>query len=369
MLTRPSSTYGPAAGLRRRPSFFAAGIALLLATGCARPAPVDSQAVRRSVRAALAVVQPHDQAAARAIEIALSEAEAAGSAAQAAPFWRRADGSTQAAWLRVAVLASRAVAEVRRQQVTADAVWATTAMEAERAVASARQRMETPGMGRAEARSLSLAQVRLDQAHHLAAAGELDRATAAAREAMDYAAGPEAQWAALHARFHEPRLVRRWRQEAEETIARSRRTGEAAIVVDKLSRSLRLYRGGLLAHTYQAELGTNGLRPKRYSGDQATPEGFYHVTEKKKGRQTKYYKALLLDYPNRPDRERFRSGQRNGTIPAGASVGGLIEIHGEGGNGRDWTDGCIALDNNDMDSLFRSVRVGTPVTIVGALEP
>lgn len=368
MLTRSASTDGPAAGLRCRPSFFAVTVLLLAAAACAPPVTVEHDAVRRAARSALPVVRSHDETAARTIETALREAEAASAAARTSGSWRKLDEST-AAWLRVSVLTSRALSQVHREQAAADARWAAAAAAAERAVASARQRMGTPGMGRAEARSLSLAEVRLAQAYHLAAAGEFDRATAAAREAIAHAARPEAQWAALHARFHEPRLLRQWRAQAEETIARSRRTGEAAIVVDKLSRSLRLYRGGHLVHIYQAELGTNGLRPKRYAGDQATPEGLYHITEKKKSGRTSFYKALLLDYPNRADRERFRLGQRNGTIPVGASVGGLIEIHGDGGNGRDWTDGCIALTNSDMDSLFRSVRVGTPVTIVGALEP
>ena len=53
-------------------------------------------------------------------------------------------------------------------------------------------------------------------------------------------------------------------------------------------------------------------------------------------------------------------------MSARARPGGLIEIHGEGGRGEDWTRGCVALSNRDMDDLFRRVAVGTPVTIVGA---
>jgi L,D-peptidoglycan transpeptidase YkuD (ErfK/YbiS/YcfS/YnhG family) len=52
-------------------------------------------------------------------------------------------------------------------------------------------------------------------------------------------------------------------------------------------------------------------------------------------------------------------------VPANAGIGSLIEIHGEGGQGRDWTDGCVALSNSDMDRVFSHARVGTPVTIVG----
>ena len=78
-----------------------------------------------------------------------------------------------------------------------------------------------------------------------------------------------------------------------------------------------------------------------------------------------YYKALALNYPNDEDRAEFDRLRRAGRIPRGTSLGGLIEIHGEGGRGRDWTKGCVALANQDMDDLFRRIGVGTPVTIVG----
>ena len=57
---------------------------------------------------------------------------------------------------------------------------------------------------------------------------------------------------------------------------------------------------------------------------------------------------------------------RAGYLPRGMPLGGLIEIHGEGGRGKDWTNGCVALVNEEMDDLFSKVDVGTPVTIVGA---
>jgi L,D-peptidoglycan transpeptidase YkuD (ErfK/YbiS/YcfS/YnhG family) len=49
-------------------------------------------------------------------------------------------------------------------------------------------------------------------------------------------------------------------------------------------------------------------------------------------------------------------------------IGGLIEIHGNGGKGIDWTEGCIALTDSEMDSVFKIVKVGTPVTIVGSMH-
>jgi murein L,D-transpeptidase YafK len=116
---------------------------------------------------------------------------------------------------------------------------------------------------------------------------------------------------------------------------------------------------------FEAELGANGLRQKEHAGDRATPEGLYRVVRMKEGKATKYYKALLVDYPNDSDRARFAAMKRQGRIPRRAGIGGMIEIHGEGGQGNDWTDGCVALTNKNMDTLFARVTLGTPVAIVG----
>ena len=75
----------------------------------------------------------------------------------------------------------------------------------------------------------------------------------------------------------------------------------------------------------------------------------------------------MLDYPNADDVARFRRLKRSGRVARGDDVGSLIEIHGHGGRKRDWTKGCVALDNDDMDSLVPRVRVGTRVTIVGTI--
>ena len=66
---------------------------------------------------------------------------------------------------------------------------------------------------------------------------------------------------------------------------------------------------------------------------------------------------------------RKNSKQRlsKGSLPSSAKIGGLIEIHGNGGKGIDWTEGCIALTDTEMDIVFKTVKVGTPVTIVGSM--
>jgi hypothetical protein len=161
----------------------------------------------------------------------------------------------------------------------------------------------------------------------------------------------------------ESRRIAIWRGWVKDTLSRSRREGRYAVIVDKSAHSLYLIRKGSLFKTFACELARNPAYQKRYAGDAATPEGKYSVIKVKR-RGSKYYKALLLDYPNRSDRERFVEDKANGLIPSGAGPGGYIEIHGMGGKGLDWTDGCVALTNEDMDQLLEYVGVETPVTIV-----
>ncbi|MFN0150384.1 MAG: murein L,D-transpeptidase family protein [bacterium] len=158
-----------------------------------------------------------------------------------------------------------------------------------------------------------------------------------------------------------------WEKWARAAIARSKASGGSLILVDKMRRHCYLYERGRLVDTYSADLGTNWVGHKRMSGDRATPEGNYLVSEKKANGATKYYKALLINYPNADDKARFTAAKRAGRIPESARIGNLIEIHGDGGRGYDWTLGCVALTNKDMDRLYSRVAVGTPVLIVGTL--
>jgi hypothetical protein len=156
-----------------------------------------------------------------------------------------------------------------------------------------------------------------------------------------------------------------WRLWIDETRAWSRSTGQPAILVLKEKNALVLLSKGVPVRTYEAEIGKNALGVKQRQGDLATPEGRYRVVKKKDRGQSRYHRALLLDYPNAADRERFAAAKRRGEIPRAARIGGLIEIHGEGGQGQNWTEGCVALRNRDLDDLFPRVGVGTRVTIVG----
>lgn len=162
--------------------------------------------------------------------------------------------------------------------------------------------------------------------------------------------------------------LRKWRQWAKEAIAWSDSTGRELIIVDKLAHLCQVYVDGQLQAEYEIELGPRWMGQKYLQGDHATPEGRYFVTQKKAGDETRYYKALEINYPNAEDSVRFSMAQESGSIPATAHPGGLIEIHGDGGKGSDWTAGCVALQNQDMDEIYSLVGVGTPVTIVGSLS-
>jgi lipoprotein-anchoring transpeptidase ErfK/SrfK len=161
--------------------------------------------------------------------------------------------------------------------------------------------------------------------------------------------------------------VSKWKQWAAETIAWSAQQNATAIVVDKMAHRSRLYVAGHLKTEYAVDLGPRWLGHKKQKGDGATPEGHYRVIRKKGRGQSRYHKALELDYPNEDDRQNFLTAQKNGELPRSAHIGGLIEIHGDGGRGINWTAGCVALRNQDMDELFALAQVGTRVTIVGAL--
>jgi murein L,D-transpeptidase YafK len=117
------------------------------------------------------------------------------------------------------------------------------------------------------------------------------------------------------------------------------------------------------------DLSANWPWAKVSAGDRGVPEGRYRVSARKGVGATLYHRALLLDYPSQADLLSFRAAKRAGRLPASATIGGLIELHGEGGRGEDWTDGCVALANADMDALFARAAVDTPVTIVGATAP
>jgi murein L,D-transpeptidase YafK len=147
------------------------------------------------------------------------------------------------------------------------------------------------------------------------------------------------------------------------------------IVVYKKARKLELYSDKQLVRTYRVGLGFSPVADKQREGDGATPEGEFYVFVK--NNKSAYYLSLGISYPNVEDADRgLRDGLINETEhaaildairkkkapPQYTKLGGLIYIHGNGSS-KDWTWGCMALENNEMKELYHAVTVGTPVTI------
>jgi hypothetical protein len=158
----------------------------------------------------------------------------------------------------------------------------------------------------------------------------------------------------------------KWQHWVESTISTSANNKCYAFVVDKIKHKGFLYLNGKLYKEYDVEFGKNWIGDKLYAGDNATPEGRYMVTRKKGARDSGYYKAMMLNYPNAEDRSEFDARRRSGQISRSRGIGGLIEIHGNGGKGVDWTKGCVALSDDKIDELYSKLSVGSPVTIVGS---
>ena len=254
------------------------------------------------------------------------------------------------------------VAETDRDRMRGEAqtwMWAAESLLGE-------QPGQTPPRFPSEARSkMAEARLMLVEAEYFLDDGHLHAAVDRARAAYEVAGGARKEIEDLLARFEDPANLRLWRSWVAEARDESRRSGRRALVVDKFQHRALLFDRGRLQRSFDVELGHKSLNPKRMAGDGATPEGMYRVLSKKDRGDTSYHKALLLDYPNESDRQRFLRAKREGQIPSQARPGGLIEIHGDGGRGTDWTDGCVAVPNHEMDSLFEQLSVGSSVTIVG----
>jgi murein L,D-transpeptidase YafK len=138
----------------------------------------------------------------------------------------------------------------------------------------------------------------------------------------------------------------------------------ARILVKKSEHTMQLLGAdGELLATYKVSLGPGGAGHKRREGDMVTPVGRYHVTM----RQPSVFKIFLrLDYPNAEDRARFERLKKAGELPRGATIGGDIGIHGgtpPAAKERDWTLGCVAVEDDEIVAIARLVPDGTIVDI------
>ena len=134
------------------------------------------------------------------------------------------------------------------------------------------------------------------------------------------------------------------------------------IVVHKKSRTMELTHAGQVLKTYKIALGGEPVRPKTRQGDHRTPEGVYVIDGRNS--QSQFHRSLHVSYPNGEDKARARK--------LGASPGGDIFIHGlpngyefvgAAHRARDWTDGCIAVTDQEIEEIWRLVDNGTPVEI------
>jgi murein L,D-transpeptidase YafK len=134
------------------------------------------------------------------------------------------------------------------------------------------------------------------------------------------------------------------------------------IVVVKTDRTLTLYRGTQVLRTYKVALGRTPVGPKQEEGDGRTPEGVYVISGRNP--QSAFHRSLRISYPNAADRRRAAARR--------VRPGGDIMIHGlPNGMGalgaahvsRDWTEGCIAVTDAEIEEIWRMVPNGTRIEI------
>lgn len=135
-----------------------------------------------------------------------------------------------------------------------------------------------------------------------------------------------------------------------------------SVLIKKKQRKLYLIKNGKTYRTYSVRLGSNPVGHKQKDGDERTPEGQYVLDSRNEN--SKFHKSIHISYPNQEDQKYAKE--------AGLDPGGAIMIHGQP-NGLgwawrllslwDWTDGCIAVNNHDMDEIWNLVENGTSIEI------
>ena len=145
-------------------------------------------------------------------------------------------------------------------------------------------------------------------------------------------------------------------QAAEKTLRADR------VVVLKRERRLQLWSGGKIIKAYKVALGGNPVGAKTQQGDHKTPEGIYVLDSR--NAQSQFYKSIHISYPNTHDRAAARA--------KGVSAGGDVFVHGLPNRYRmvgaahrlkDWTDGCIAVTDEEIDEIWAAVPDGTTIEI------
>ena len=133
-----------------------------------------------------------------------------------------------------------------------------------------------------------------------------------------------------------------------------------AILVEKAERKLHLLTDWKITHTFAISLGKNPVGHKQKEGDSRTPEGLYYINGRNP--DSRFFRSLSISFPNESDKLIAKS--------KGDSPGGDIAIHGEPNDPikrrnlkKDWTQGCIALSDEDMHLVWHLVEEGIPILI------
>ncbi|HEY0214632.1 MAG TPA: L,D-transpeptidase family protein [Paenirhodobacter sp.] len=129
------------------------------------------------------------------------------------------------------------------------------------------------------------------------------------------------------------------------------------IQIYKAKRRMYLFSGDTVLREYEFGLGGNPIGPKRFEGDGKTPEGLYFID--RRNPNSSYHLSIGISYPNPQDRAYATQFNRK--------PGGDIFIHGRAGKdkgrGNDWTAGCIAVTDKEIEDIYAMVPTGTPIWI------
>lgn len=144
--------------------------------------------------------------------------------------------------------------------------------------------------------------------------------------------------------------------------------GVTYVIVDKSDYELNVYDEEGWYATYPVVFGNKDLSDKLTEGDRRTPEGTFKIISKKP--HNKWHKMFMLDYPTQESWSKFKQRQAKGQISKSAKIGGGIAIHGTWPHDEivvddytNWTNGCVAVKNEDLDELDDVLPVGTKVII------
>lgn len=166
----------------------------------------------------------------------------------------------------------------------------------------------------------------------------------------------------IKSRENEIDVLKKKIETLEQTVFKLRTEPVDKVLIEKEKRRLTLISKGKAIKTYQIALGANPIGPKEMKGDNKTPEGNYIIESR--NRHSDYHLSLRISYPNEKDKKRAKE--------LGVSPGGDIMIHGikndfswigEFHTAIDWTEGCIAVTNKEMEEIARLVPNGTSVEI------